>query len=90
MYFLFQFYNALVNNLKVCEKFCLLASKEDLDKRDKEIIKLDKSFQKYKNTVFCFLTEYQSRPFKQHVVKFLLRLNFNNWINKNLLPVSSE
>ncbi|KAK7598176.1 hypothetical protein V9T40_006411 [Parthenolecanium corni] len=79
------FYSALLNNIKICEKFCFLASQGSLNNKSKEIIKLDKSFQKYKTIVLCFLSEYQSQPFKQHLVKLLLRLNFNQWVGKHLL-----
>lgn len=76
-----------MNNIKICEKFCLLASRGSLESRDKDIEKLNKTFQKYKNIFLCFLSEYQSQPFKQHAAKFLLRLNFNNWVNKSILEI---
>lgn len=86
-FYFFQFYHALVNNVKICEKFCVLASQGNLENKSKEISKLDKNFQKYKSMVLCFLSEYQSQPFKQHLIKLLLRLNFNHWVNKNLLKI---
>lgn len=85
--FSFQFYGVLLKNIRICEKFCLLASK-GLENREEEINELDKSFQKYKYVFMCFLAEYQSQPFKQHAAKLLLRLDFNNWVHNSIVDVN--
>ena len=82
----FQFYDVLLKNIRICEKFCLLASK-GVENREEEISELNKNFQKYKYVFMCFLAEYQSQPFKQHAGKLLLRLDFNNWVHNSIVDL---